>query len=103
MPGVDELVGYESELNRFMPRYRKAVLCLYDLERFCGGSSSTCSRPTRSCSWVAWCSRTPTISHPTSSSQPESEHPALAPSSPPGAAKRWAIERPSPGAKRMLR
>lgn len=36
MPGVDELVGYESELNRFLPRYPQVILCLYDLDRFSG-------------------------------------------------------------------
>ncbi|MDQ2959447.1 MAG: MEDS domain-containing protein [Candidatus Dormibacteraeota bacterium] len=35
-PGVDELVGYESELNRFLPRYPQVILCLYDLGRFDG-------------------------------------------------------------------
>lgn len=35
-PGVEELVGYESELNRFLPRYPQVILCLYDLERFGG-------------------------------------------------------------------
>ena len=36
MPGVEELVGYESELNRFLGRYPQVILCLYDLERFSG-------------------------------------------------------------------
>jgi hypothetical protein len=36
-PGVEELIDYESELNRFVPRYPQAILCLYDLERFGGG------------------------------------------------------------------
>ena len=35
--GVEELVGYESELNRFMPKYPQLMLCLYDLKRFGGG------------------------------------------------------------------
>jgi hypothetical protein len=35
--GVEELVGYESELNRFMPKYPQLILCLYDLKRFGGG------------------------------------------------------------------
>jgi hypothetical protein len=35
-PGVEELVGYESELNRFLPRYPQVILCLYDLRRFSG-------------------------------------------------------------------
>jgi hypothetical protein len=37
LPGVQELIDYESELNRFMPRYPQTILCLYDLERFGGG------------------------------------------------------------------
>jgi hypothetical protein len=37
IPGVDELVGYESKLNSFMPRYPQVILCLYDLDRFGGG------------------------------------------------------------------
>ncbi|MGH3518520.1 MAG: MEDS domain-containing protein [Haloechinothrix sp.] len=36
LPGVDELVSYESELNRFLPRYPQVILCLYDLNRFSG-------------------------------------------------------------------
>jgi hypothetical protein len=36
VPGVEELVSYESELNRFLPRYPQVILCLYDLERFSG-------------------------------------------------------------------
>jgi hypothetical protein len=36
MPGVDRLVTYESELNRFLPRYPQVILCLYDIERFSG-------------------------------------------------------------------
>ena len=35
-PGVDELVSYESKLNRFLPRYPQVILCLYDLNRFTG-------------------------------------------------------------------
>jgi hypothetical protein len=36
MPGADELVSYESELNRYLPQYPQVILCLYDLERFSG-------------------------------------------------------------------
>jgi hypothetical protein len=36
MPGVDELVGYEARLNRFLPRYPQVILCLYELDRFSG-------------------------------------------------------------------
>lgn len=36
LPGVEELLGYESELNDFLPRYPQVILCLYDLERFDG-------------------------------------------------------------------
>src|SRR5689334_22958733 len=32
MPGVTDLVVYEAELNRFMPRYPQVILCLWDLE-----------------------------------------------------------------------
>jgi hypothetical protein len=34
--GPANLVSYESELNRFVPRYPQALLCLYDLGRFRG-------------------------------------------------------------------
>lgn len=34
---LDEFLAYESELNRFAPRYPQVILCLYDLDRF-GGS-----------------------------------------------------------------
>jgi hypothetical protein len=36
MPGVEELVGYEARLNRYLPRYPQVVLCLYELDRFSG-------------------------------------------------------------------
>jgi hypothetical protein len=35
-PGVEHLIGYESELNRVTPHYPVVVLCLYDLDRFSG-------------------------------------------------------------------
>jgi len=36
MPGVEELVGYEAQLNRLLPRYPQVILCLYELDRFSG-------------------------------------------------------------------
>ena len=33
---LDEFLAYESELNRFAPRYPQAISCLYDLDRFSG-------------------------------------------------------------------
>lgn len=33
---AQELVRYESELNRFLPRYPQVMLCLYDLDQFNG-------------------------------------------------------------------
>jgi hypothetical protein len=36
MPGVEHLIGYESELNRVTSSYPVIVLCLYDLDRFSG-------------------------------------------------------------------
>jgi len=35
-PGAEELMDYESEINRFVTRYPQMILCLYDLE-LCGG------------------------------------------------------------------
>jgi hypothetical protein len=35
-PGVEHLVGYESELNRVTSGYPVVVLCLYDLDLFSG-------------------------------------------------------------------
>lgn len=37
LPGVELLVAYEAELNRFLPKYPQTILCLYDLERFTDG------------------------------------------------------------------
>lgn len=34
--GASNLLRYESELNRFAPRYRQVLLCLYDLEQIRG-------------------------------------------------------------------
>jgi hypothetical protein len=36
LPGVEHLIGYESELNRVTSSYPVIVLCLYDLDRFSG-------------------------------------------------------------------
>ncbi len=36
LPGVEELVGYEARLNKFLPRYPQVVLCLYALDSFSG-------------------------------------------------------------------
>lgn len=36
LPGVEELVGYEARLNRFLPRYPQVILCLYALGSFSG-------------------------------------------------------------------
>jgi hypothetical protein len=35
-PGVAELIDYESEVNRYAPKYPQILLCLYDLERLGG-------------------------------------------------------------------
>ncbi len=34
--GSENLIRYESELNRFVPRYPQVMMCLYDLDRFGG-------------------------------------------------------------------
>jgi hypothetical protein len=34
--GIKELVEYESEINRYSPKYPQILLCLYDLERLGG-------------------------------------------------------------------
>ncbi len=36
LPGVEDLLAYESELNRFLPKYPQVIVCLYDLDRFDG-------------------------------------------------------------------
>jgi hypothetical protein len=36
-PARAEFFRYETELNRYAPRYPQAILCLYDLDRFGGG------------------------------------------------------------------
>ena len=41
LPGVEEYVVYESELNRFLPQYPQVFLCLYDLEQ-CSGDKLVC-------------------------------------------------------------
>jgi len=35
--GIDSFVAYESELNRFMPRYPQVIVCMYDLLVYGGG------------------------------------------------------------------
>lgn len=37
LPGVDDLVEYESRLNFVLPKYPDPVLCVYDLRRFGAG------------------------------------------------------------------
>ena len=36
LPGLDDFLVYEAELNRFLPRYPQVIMCLYDLDRFRG-------------------------------------------------------------------
>ncbi len=36
VPGVEELMRYEAELNKFLPRYPQVFLCLYELDRMSG-------------------------------------------------------------------
>ena len=38
--GAEEWVIYESELNRFVPRFPQVLLCLSDLNEFSGESSA---------------------------------------------------------------
>lgn len=37
LPGVDDLVEYETRLNHVLPKYRDPVICAYDLRRFGSG------------------------------------------------------------------
>lgn len=36
LPGVEDLVEYEAELNTFLPQYPQVIVCLYDLDQFDG-------------------------------------------------------------------
>lgn len=36
LPGVEDLVEYECELNDFLPQYPQVIMCLYDLDLFDG-------------------------------------------------------------------
>jgi hypothetical protein len=36
LPGLDEFLTYEAELNRFLPRYPQVIMCFYDLDHFGG-------------------------------------------------------------------
>jgi hypothetical protein len=36
LPGLNDFLTYEAELNRFLPRYPQVIMCLYDLDRFHG-------------------------------------------------------------------
>ncbi|HEX3827369.1 MAG TPA: MEDS domain-containing protein, partial [Sporichthyaceae bacterium] len=31
MPGVEDLIVYEAQLNRFLPKYPQVIMCLYEL------------------------------------------------------------------------
>lgn len=37
VPGVENIVEYESRLNYILPKYRDPVICTYDIERFSAG------------------------------------------------------------------
>ena len=37
VPGRNELLTLESEMNRYLPLFPQVIVCLYDLERFGGG------------------------------------------------------------------
>lgn len=34
LPSIEDLIRYESELNRYTPKHPQAVLCLYDLSQY---------------------------------------------------------------------
>lgn len=36
LPGVEDFVEYEAELNHFLLKYPQVILCLYDLDQFDG-------------------------------------------------------------------
>ncbi len=36
LPGVEDLIEYEAELNTFLPQYPQVIVCLYDLDQFDG-------------------------------------------------------------------
>lgn len=38
LPGMDELLTLESEMNRYLPLYPQVMVCLYDMDRFAGGA-----------------------------------------------------------------
>lgn len=38
LPGMDELMTLESEMNRYLPLYPQVMVCLYDMDRFGGGA-----------------------------------------------------------------
>ncbi len=83
LPGVDELVGYEARLNKFLPRYPQVVLCLYALDSFSGEVLVDVLKTHPKVLLGGMCSTTPTISSRTSSSprgiEPEAltDHEAL--------------------------
>ena len=63
-PGVEHLIGYESELNRVTSSSPVVVLCLYDLDLFSGEVVVNSSRRIRrSLSRASWW-RTRTTSRP---------------------------------------
>jgi hypothetical protein len=38
LPGMNELLMLESEMNRYLPLYPQVIVCLYDIDRFGGGA-----------------------------------------------------------------
>ena len=34
MPGVDDLIEFETQVNYVIPKYENAVICAYDLTKF---------------------------------------------------------------------
>ena len=68
LPGVDDLIEFETRVNYVVPKYDDAVICAYDLSRFgadvviyrCGrirlSSSAACSRRTPSSCLPTRCS-----------------------------------------------
>jgi len=38
LPGVEEIVEYETRLNHILPKYDDVVVCTYDLRRFSAGT-----------------------------------------------------------------
>lgn len=65
LPGVHDIVEYETRLNKFLPKYDDVVVCTYDLNKFSAPVVMDIMRTHPQVIIAAWCRKTRSTCPPT--------------------------------------